>query len=188
MTNKLKLYSVALMISVSMQSYSVFAEDAELTVTSSGFKEGDMLSIEHVYKGFGCDGTNLSPQLSWSGAPEDTKSYIVTAYDPDAPTDSGWWHWTVVNIPASVTSISEGVSKTDAMPKGAVEGRTDFGTNGFGGACPPEGTKAHSYIFTVYAMPNATYALDENASGALVSFYAHGNALAKGQITAKYAR
>ena len=188
MINKLKVLVATLALSISMQSYPVVAQDGGLTVTSKDFKEGETLSIEHVYKGFGCEGGNLSPQLSWSGAPKDTKSYIITAYDPDAPTGSGWWHWTVVNIPASLTSLNEGISKTDAMPKGAVEGRTDYGSNGFGGACPPEGAKAHRYIVTVYAMPEAKYDSDENASGALVGFYANGNALAKGQIAAKYGR
>lgn len=188
MTYKLKTLLVAVIISASVIPYSVFAKSPELTVTSSDFKDGEALSIEQVFKGFGCEGGNTSPQLSWSGAPEGTNSYIVTAYDPDAPTGSGWWHWTVANTPAYVTSLSEGASKTDAMPKGSVEGRTDFGSNGFGGACPPEGDEAHRYVFTVYAMPEASYGIDENDSGALVGFYAHGNALATGKITAQYAR
>lgn len=188
MTTKLKILLVAVVISASAISYSVFAKSPELTVTSSDFKEGETLSIEHVFKGFGCDGGNLSPQLSWSGAPEGTNSYIVTAYDPDAPTGSGWWHWTVFNIPASVTSLDGGIGKTATLPEGAIEGKTDFASNGFGGACPPEGDEAHHYIFTVFAMPDATYPLDASAPGAKVGFYANANALAKGQLTGKYAR
>ncbi|AOY84131.1 YbhB/YbcL family Raf kinase inhibitor-like protein [Moorena producens JHB] len=188
MTNKIKIFLVAVLLSISALSSSVLAESAELTVTSDSFKEGDMLSLDHVYKGFGCEGGNLSPQLSWSGAPEGTNSYIVTAYDPDAPTGSGWWHWTVFNIPASVTSLAEGIGQKAELPEGAVEGKTDFASNGFGGACPPEGDEAHRYIFSVYAMPDETLPLDVNAPGAMVGFFANGQALAKGQITAKYSR
>ncbi len=188
MKNSLKLFLTAIVLSASALSYSVMAKSPELTVTSSDFKEGEALSVDHVYQGFGCEGGNLSPQLSWSGAPEGTKSYIVTAYDPDAPTGSGWWHWTAFNIPASVTSLDGGIGKIAKLPEGAIEGKTDYASNGFGGACPPKGDEAHRYIFTVYAMPDATLPIDANAPGAMVGFFANNQSLAKGQITAKYAR
>ena len=160
---------------------------AQMRLTSSDLVDGGTLPADQVFNGFGCSGANLSPALAWSGAPEGTKSFILTAYDPDAPTGSGWWHWTVANIPAGVTALAEGASPA-AMPAGAVEGRTDFGTPGFGGACPPEGAAPHRYVFTVFAMPEAALPLDANASGAMVGFYATAMALDKALLTVTYGR
>lgn len=160
---------------------------AEMTLTSPTLVEGGILPADQVMNGFGCTGANLSPALAWDGAPDGTKSFILTAYDPDAPTGSGWWHWTVVNIPVMITSLPEGASSA-GLPDEAVQGRTDFGSAGFGGACPPEGNPPHHYIFSVYAMPEATLLLDENASGALVGFYANGMALDHASLTVIYGR
>lgn len=160
---------------------------AEMTLTSPDFADGGTLPEAQVLDGFGCSGPNTSPALEWSGAPEGTKSFILTAYDPDAPTGSGWWHWTVANIPADVTSLAAGASPA-ALPEGAVEGRTDFGVPGYGGACPPEGAAPHRYVFTIYAMPEASLPLDANASGAMVGFHAHGMALAQAELIATYGR
>lgn len=160
---------------------------AELSLTSPDFTEGATLPKAQVLNGFGCSGGNLSPALDWSGAPEGTKSYILTLFDPDAPTGSGWWHWTVANIPASVTGLAAGASPA-GLPKGAVEGRTDFGAAGFGGACPPEGAAPHRYVFTLYAMPEAVLPLDANASGAMVGFYAKAMALETAELTATFGR
>ena len=113
------------------------------TLTSDDFNDGGVLPDAQVYaKG------NTSPHLAWSGAPEGTKSFAITCYDPDAPTGSGFWHWTVANIPADVRALAAG----GPLPTGAVEGRTDFGTPGFGGAAPPAGHGPHRYVFTVFAV------------------------------------
>jgi len=95
--------------------------------------------FEEIANVFGCEGGNISPSLSWSGAPADTKSFAITVYDPDAPTGSGFWHWVVFNIPSSTTSIPKdaGNEKKKLMPKGVIQSRTDFGTDGYGGPCPP---------------------------------------------------
>jgi Raf kinase inhibitor-like YbhB/YbcL family protein len=148
-----------------------------------------MLSIEQVYSGFGCSGKNISPALSWSGAPRATNSFAVTVYDPDAPTGSGWWHWVVYNIPASVTELPAGAGNAGGnLPPGAVQGRTDFGTSGFGGACPPAGDKPHRYIFTVYALKSEKISVPAEASAAMAGFMIHANALAKASLTARYGR
>jgi Raf kinase inhibitor-like YbhB/YbcL family protein len=161
-------------------------------LTSPTIKDGATLTLDQVFKGFGCEGKNLSPALEWKGAPKDTKSFAVTVYDPDAPTGSGWWHWVMFNIPADVTRLDAeaGNPASSKTPKGAVQSRTDFGVPGFGGACPPEGSKKkpHRYIFTVFALKTDKLDLDANASGALVGYMLNANKLGKASFTARYGR
>lgn len=165
------------------------AQAAEFRLTSTDIAEGKALTNQQVFKGFGCEGENISPQLSWSGAPEGTKSFAISVYDPDAPTGSGWWHWTVANLPATTTSLPTGAGNPGGkLPAGAVQGRTDFGQAGFGGACPPVGDKPHRYHFVVWALKVDKLPLDENASGAMVGFMLNANALGKAQLTATYGR
>jgi Raf kinase inhibitor-like YbhB/YbcL family protein len=174
---------------LTLLSLSWASEAAEFTLTSSDIAEGKPMMSQQVFKGFGCDGGNVSPQLAWSGAPAGAKSFAITAYDPDAPTGSGWWHWTVVNLPVSTTVLPSGAGSAGGkLPGGAVQGRTDFGQAGFGGACPPVGDKPHRYQFTVWALKIDKLSIDENSSGALVGFMLNANALAKAQLTATYGR
>ncbi|HEX4300862.1 MAG TPA: YbhB/YbcL family Raf kinase inhibitor-like protein [Gammaproteobacteria bacterium] len=160
------------------------------TITSHAFSDGGTIAMDQVFNSFGCTGANHSPELSWSGAPAGTKSFAVTIYDPDAPTGSGFWHWTVFNIPASVTHLSAdaGSEKGTGLPPGAVQGRTDFGFSHFGGPCPPVGDAPHHYQVTVYALKTDKLELDANASGALVGFYIHMNTLGKASITGLFGR
>lgn len=147
------------------------------TLTSTDFKDGDTLPDAQVQaKG------NTSPHLAWSGAPEGTRSFAITCYDPDAPTGSGFWHWTVANIPADVTEIPAG----GPVPAGAVEGRTDYGEPGFGGAAPPPGHGPHRYIFTVFAVDTEKLDVTPEDSGAKYGFNLHFHTLAKASITATY--
>jgi Raf kinase inhibitor-like YbhB/YbcL family protein len=165
---------------------------AGMKLTSAEIKDGATIANEQVFKGFGCTGSNISPSLTWSGAPDKTKSFAVTIYDPDAPTGSGWWHWVVFNIPAGTTSLPKnaGVAGSNLMPAGAIQSRTDFGADGYGGPCPPQGDKAHHYHITVFAvdvdkLPDAT---GDSASAALVGFDLHFHTLAKGTLTGLYKR
>ena len=114
-----------------------------MTLTSPDIAPGATIANEQVANVFGCTGGNISPALSWSGAPKDTKSFALSVYDPDAPTGSGFWHWVVFNIPPDVTSLAKnaGDPKGSAAPKGAVQSRTDFGVPGYGGPCPPRATR-----------------------------------------------
>jgi len=166
------------------------ATAAEFKLVSPTIKPNGRLPIEQVFNDFGCSGKNQSPELSWTAGPKATKSYALTVYDPDAPTGSGWWHWVVFNIPANVTKLPAGAGTINSalMPAGAVQGRTDYGVAGFGGACPPEGDKAHRYIFTVHALKTASIDVPPEASAALVGFMIHGSLLAKASLTAKYGR
>ncbi len=159
---------------------------AEMTLTSKAMPDGTTLTQAQIFNGFGCTGDNLSPDLAWSGVPAGTKAFAVMMYDPDAPTGSGWWHWVAFNLPGDTTLLPADASGK-AMPAGTIESRTDFGTPGFGGACPPEGAAPHHYQVTVYALP-APLPLDSNASGAMVGFMARASALDSATITATLGR
>ncbi|MEM9003784.1 MAG: YbhB/YbcL family Raf kinase inhibitor-like protein [Cyanobacteria bacterium P01_F01_bin.86] len=159
----------------------------EFNLTSTTVTEGGMLTNSHVFEGFGCEGENQSPQLSWTGAPEGTKSFAINVYDPDAPTGSGWWHWNVVNIPASTNSVAQNASSNNNLPEEATEIRNDYGSIGFGGACPPP-DEVHRYIFTVYALGTERLELPENPSNALTGFMIRANMLDSASITAVYHR
>jgi hypothetical protein len=150
--------------------------------------EGHKMSSEQVYKGFGCNGGNFSPALRWKDAPQDTRSFAVTVYDPDAPTGSGWWHWVVYDIPATVTTLAGGAMVKAALPVAAKQGRNDFGERNFGGACPPAGDKPHRYIFTVHALKVEKLGVAEDASAALIGFMINSYSLGRAQISATYAR
>ncbi|MBX6324211.1 MAG: YbhB/YbcL family Raf kinase inhibitor-like protein [Rhodospirillaceae bacterium] len=159
-------------------------------ISSPDVPAGGTVPDKQVFNSFGCTGGNVSPALAWKDAPEGTKSFAITMYDPDAPTGSGWWHWVVFNIPASVNELKAGAGDphADAAPEGAVQSMTDFGTTGYGGPCPPEGDKPHRYIFTVYALKVDKLPLDAKASGAMIGFYLNANALGKASFEATYGR
>lgn len=153
------------------------------TLISNDLTDGGQLSDAQVYaKG------NVSPHLKWSGAPEGTKSFAITCYDPDAPTGSGFWHWTVANIPADVTELETGAGSIDGakLPSGAIQGRTDYGQACFGGAAPPEGHGPHRYIFTVFAVDTDRLDVTADNSGAVYGFNLHFHTLAKASITGIY--
>jgi len=157
-----------------------------MRVYSNDFKDGDKMPERQVFNGMGYQGDNISPHLAWDDAPQGTKSFVVTCYDPDAPTGSGWWHWVVVNIPASTTLLEQGAGSGLAMlPQGALQTRTDFGKAGYGGAAPPQG-ESHRYIFTVHALDVDAIEVDAEASGAMVGFNVHFHALASASITVNY--
>jgi len=163
------------------------------TVKSSSFKDGDYLGQAHILSadfGFGCAGGNQSPHLSWSGAPQGTKSFAITCFDPDAPTGSGFWHWLVVNIPPGVTELAldAGNPKAPKLPAGALQTRNDVGTMGYIGPCPPEGDHPHRYLFTVFAVGTDKLQVTADSSAALIGFQLHFNTLAKAAIMGLYKR
>jgi Raf kinase inhibitor-like YbhB/YbcL family protein len=168
----------------------LMANAAGFTLGSPNIRPGAMLTEAQVFKGFGCEGKNISPALKWAGAPKEAKSFAVTVYDPDAPTGSGWWHWVVFNIPGQATEIAEGAGTADGkgLPAGAAQGRTDFGAPGFGGACPPKGDKPHRYIFTVHALKVEKIDVPADASAALVGFMINANRIGKASFEARYGR
>ncbi len=161
----------------------------KLTLTSPDIAEGKTMAVAQVFNGFGCSGGNISPALSWSNAPTGTQSFALLAYDPDAPTGSGWWHWVVYNIPASVTSLPAGAGdpKKSLLPAGAVQGRTDFGTAGYGGPCPPPG-KPHRHYFRLYALKVAKLDIPADATAAFIGFNVNAASLGKAELMALYGR
>jgi len=160
------------------------------TLASPDIKPNGPIQMEQVYGGFGCTGKNVSPALSWSGAPEGTKSFALLVHDPDAPTGgAGWWHWLVVNIPASATGLPKDAGNANGLnlPAGTFQVSTDFGSPGWGGPCPPVGDKPHRYIFTLYALK--TDRLDASGGTAsLAGYMVNGNAIGKATLTGRFGR
>lgn len=147
------------------------------------------LSKTEEFSGFGCSGANISPELHWKGVPKGTKSFALTVYDPDAPTGSGWWHWLVINIPSSVSSLPSdfgNLSKKQTIQ--ALQTITDYGKPGFGGACPPVGDKPHRYIFTIHALNTDHLDLKSDASPALVGYMVNAHTISKSTIVSYYGR
>ncbi|MDI5963059.1 YbhB/YbcL family Raf kinase inhibitor-like protein [Streptomyces sp. SL13] len=156
---------------------------ASFTVTSDDVSEGSRLKDEQVMAA-----GNRSPQLSWQGFPAGTKSFAVTCYDPDAPTGSGFWHWSVFDIPASVTELPAGAGSGDfaGLPSGAVQVRNDMGGREFVGAAPPPGDGPHRYVFTVYAVDSEKLGPDADASPAVVGFNLRFHAIGRAQLIGAY--
>ncbi len=153
------LSAAAILSVASLMGASAQAQTAPFTLSSPDLRSG-VFDNKFVLNGFGCSGQNVSPALEWSHVPAGTKSLALQVYDPDAPTGSGFWHWTVYNMPPTTTSLAQGAGNSPAtLPAGAFGGNTDFmdtgatGVNGnYGGPCPPQGDKPHHYIFTLFAL------------------------------------
>ena len=179
----------ALAVSVAMATLASVGAARAMTLTSPDIEPGAPISDEQAVNAFGCPGKNVSPALSWSGAPADAKSFALTLFDPDAP-GGGFWHWAIFNIPADVSSLPKGAGdpRGAAAPKGATQSRSDFGAPGYGGPCPPKGDKPHRYQFTVYAVDVDKLDADERASAAAVGRALKLHTLAKATLIGLYGR
>lgn len=151
---------------VAPNPYDLLPPVPSFTVTSLDLTDGAPLDQEQV-----AAGGNRSPQLSWSNAPAGTKSFVVTCFDPDAPTPSGFWHWMLVDLPGDLTGLERGAGSSDApLPGNAFHIRNDGGYASFMGAAPPEGDQVHRYFFVVHAVNAESLGVDRKSSAAYVSF------------------
>lgn len=170
-------------------TFAFFPDVATFDVTSDDVADGEILGETQVANFMGYNGQNLSPQLSWTGFPAETKSFAVTVHDPDAPTGSGFWHWLVVNIPAGVNGLATGAGSdgSDLLPDGALQLRNDAGTRGYAGAAPPAGDRAHRYVHTVHAVDVERLDVDGDSAAAIAGFNLRFHAIARAQIVPIFA-
>jgi Raf kinase inhibitor-like YbhB/YbcL family protein len=174
-------------IGAGLLAYALASSANAFELTSTDMRDGATLSAAQVYSGFGCSGGNLSPHLSWQNAPAGTQSFALTVHDPDAPTGSGWWHWTLYDIPANVSQLARGAT-AKTLPAGSQQGRNDYGSQSFGGACPPAGSAPHRYVFTLHALKVANLDAPPGASAALLGYLINSNRLASASLTPVYGR
>lgn len=179
--------SKLIFISFLLFNLTLFSQD---TFTLESETLSGNATVTEEFNGFGCVGENLSPQLSWSNAPEGTKSFAITMYDPDAPTGSGWWHWVVFDIPSDIESLKEGAGDLlkKLMPEKAIQSMTNYGVAGYGGPCPPENHGIHQYVITIHALKVENLGLEANTNPAVVGYYIWNNTIAKASIVTYYER
>ena len=168
--------------------YDVLPQVPGFQVTSTDVTDGRPLSAPQVSGVMGAGGEDRSPQLSWSGFPEGTRSFAVTVFDPDAPTHSGFWHWVVADIPVSVTELPSGAGdqQGSGLPEGAVQLRNDAGFPGFVGAAPPAGHGVHRYFVTVHAVDVERLDVPPDASPAFLGFNLFSHTLARAVLVGTY--
>ena len=189
MKNTITSLASAAFAALALTSAAGHAQAFELT--SPDISPAQPIAMKHVFNGFGCTGSNVSPALSWKNPPAGTKSFAVMVHDVGAPTGgAGFWHWVLVNLPASATGVAQGAGSADgkALPEAARQINTDFGAPGWGGPCAPQGRAPHRYTFTVYASKVDKLDLPANATASLTGFMVNGNALGKASIEARYGR
>ncbi len=190
MFSRIKILLLTLLLSALIFAPTLSFALSPIRVTSSAFRNGGRIGSKYVFSGFGCTGKNVSPGIRWGRLPRGTKSVAVTVYDPDAPTGSGWWHWVVYDIPATVHALPEGAGTKDGhrLPAGSLQAVTDFGAPGYGGPCPPKGDRPHHYIVTVYALKTAKLPVSPTASPAQIGYFLHFATIGKGNLVGRYGR
>jgi Raf kinase inhibitor-like YbhB/YbcL family protein len=169
--------------------YTKLPQVASFRLNSTDVAHGQPMAATFVYDGAADDAQNRSPQLSWAGFPDETKSFVVSCFDPDAPTPSGFWHWALVDLPADATSLAQGAGAAGAsLPGRAFHVRNDWSSKDYGGAFPPDGDRPHRYYFVVHAVDVDTLGVDDDASAAVVSFNLAFHTLARAQLVATFQR
>ncbi|GAB2667060.1 YbhB/YbcL family Raf kinase inhibitor-like protein [Saccharopolyspora gloriosae] len=169
--------------------YSLLPEVPSFTLTSKDAPTDEQLALDHVYSGMGAGGRNRSPQLSWEGFPAETRSFVVTCFDPDAPIPGGFWHWTLVDVPADVTELPTGAGSAtgSGVPAGAFQVPNDLGERAYAGAAPPPGDRPHRYLFAVLALDVPQLGVNDQVTPAVVNFTALNHTLARAVLSTTYA-
>ena len=168
---------------IAPEPYSLLPRVPEFRVMSEDVATGQPMDIR-----YSADGANVSPHLKWDGFPEQTVAFAVSCFDPDAPTPAGFWHWTLVNLPTSVTELPRGFGDpARALPAGVVRARNDGGTLGYIGAAPPPGDRAHRYIFAVHAL-DAVVEVPDGIGCTPAAFMSLFHTIARGWLTPTYVR
>lgn len=163
------------------EPYSLLPAVPSFTLTSTDLTAGGPMPHRCT-----AEGGSTSPQLAWSGFPAGTRSFLVSCFDPDAPTPAGFWHWTVVDLPASVTALPTGAGDGADLPPGAFQTRHDGGGSGYSGAAPPHGDQVHRYVFAVHALDVDRLGVDASTTPTAVAFTALFHTLARATLTATY--
>jgi Raf kinase inhibitor-like YbhB/YbcL family protein len=177
--------STAMLIArtIAPDPYDLLPVVPAFTLESSDVANGDPMDSKFARSQLGAQ--DISPELHWSGFPEETRGFAVTCFDPDAPTGSGFWHWVLVGLPPSVTALPRGVG--NSLPRGAFHVRNDYGERGYGGPAPPEGDRPHRYVFAVHALNAQRLDVTEDASPAVVGFNLTFHTLARAAIRPTFA-
>jgi Raf kinase inhibitor-like YbhB/YbcL family protein len=168
--------------------YDYMPQVPAFDVSSDDVADGEQMSENQAFDDWGMTGGNISPSLRWSGFPAETKSFAVTCFDPDAPTGSGFWHWIVLDLPASVTELETNAAGTDSsgLPEGAFQVRNDYGVKDFGGAAPPKGDTPHRYVFAVHALDVDSLGVNDEISPAVAGFNLRFHTIARAVIVPVY--
>jgi Raf kinase inhibitor-like YbhB/YbcL family protein len=185
------LLAISLLAPVPVTAQAKPGAHSKFVLSSSDSRLAAKVPEEYTAKFFGCTGGNMSPPLQWSGAPAGTKSFVLTLFDPDEHGDpSGWWHWVVYDLPANLTSLPKGAGEehSSMLPPGAMQGRTDLGTDAYHGPCPDKGDPPHRYTFTLYALSVDKLDVQPDSSGAMVVSTAKDHLLGKAVLVAHYGR
>ncbi|GAB7041194.1 MULTISPECIES: YbhB/YbcL family Raf kinase inhibitor-like protein [Catenuloplanes] len=170
---------------VAPDPYDLLPPVPSFALTSTDIADGTALDDTFAHDSVG--GRNVSPQLSWSGFPAGTRSFVVTCFDPDAPTGSGFWHWVAVNLPVTVTELAQGAGSTEGgLPDGAFHVRNDYGTLSYGGSAPPAGDREHRYVFAVHAVDVEALDVTWDVSPAVVGFNLAFHTLARATLRSTY--
>jgi Raf kinase inhibitor-like YbhB/YbcL family protein len=187
--NKLKKLSLILGSCLAFAVPNALAQSADFRLASSEWHEGGMVPRQNVFNGSGCGGANVSPELHWSGAPGDAKSFAITIFDPDAPAAGGWWHWVIFNIPVTVSELPAGAGSKQSRgaPAASIQCRNDFGEPGYGGPCPPAGT-THRYQARVYALNTERLPFGSEAPPAKVAKQIEAHSIGVASLTVKFGR
>lgn len=167
--------------------YELLPVVRSFSVTSADVTDGEPIPLANIFGPGAPGGGNVSPQLAWSGFPEQTRSFAVTCFDPDAPTPCGFWHWLALDLPVSVTSLRPGAGTDNvSLPSGGFHARNDFGNFQYDGCAPPNGDRPHRYFFVVHAVDQEQLGPDAAASAARISFNLAFHTLARAFIVGTF--